>query len=556
MRLTGAEMFIETLQREGVDTVFGYPGGAVLPVYDALYSSNINHILVRHEQAGAHAADGYARSTGKVGVCISTSGPGATNMVTGIATAYMDSVPMVAFAGQVALPLLGKDSFQEADINGIVIPITKHNYLVRETRHIPRVIKEAFHLASTGRPGPVLVTLPKDVTVKKDEYVYPDTINLRGYRLKTTPDPEQIEKAASAIAKAQRPLIYAGGGILSSGASEELLRFAEHACIPVTTTLMGLGGFPGEHPLFLGMLGMHGTPAANYAVCNSDLIIAVGTRFDDRVASEPASFAKAAEIIHIDVDAAEMGKNVRVNIPVLSDARKALAELVKATPEGREGAWHERVREWKAQYPLDCCSDSPELKPQYVIRQIFEATKGDAIIASEVGQHQMWVAQYYSFSRPRQFLSSGGLGTMGYGLPASMGAQVGNPGRLVVNISGDGSFQMNIQELATLAERRIPVKVAIINNFYLGMVRQWQEMFFNRRYSHTNMEKSPDFARVAEAFGIRGYTVTEKSQVGKVLDEALAHDGPVVMDFHVSREENVFPMVPPAAGIDRMIISP
>jgi acetolactate synthase-1/2/3 large subunit len=551
MKISGAEILLECLQKEGVDVIFGYPGGQVIPIYDALYDSKIRHILVRHEQGAAHAADGYARSTGKTGVCLATSGPGATNLVTGIATAYMDSVPMVAITGQVPTSLLGSDSFQEADITGITLPITKHNYLVRDIKDLPRVIKEAFHIARTGRPGPVLVDFAKDMQVNKHKLDYPEEVDLAGYKPNYVANARQIKEAVDAIQQAKKPLFYIGGGVISSVAEQELIRLAERLEIPITATLMGLAAIPATHPLFLGMLGMHGTAAANFAVCESDLLIAVGVRFDDRVTGKIETFAPHAKILHIDIDPAEIGKNVRYDIPIVGDAKLVLEMFLERLTPAKNPAWLAQVNQWKAEYPLKY--EKTGLKPQMVIEAISDLTQGDAIICTEVGQHQMWTAHFYRFNRTRSFVTSGGLGTMGYGFPASIGAQVGNPGRLVIDIAGDGSFQMNIQELGTAVEHNIPVKVVIINNGYLGMVRQWQELFFNKRYSSTTMGHNPDFVKIAEAYGAKGYRISEAKDLHSTLKEAFATPGPVVIDCRVDREENVLPMVPAGGSISKMI---
>lgn len=551
---TGARTLIEALQREGVDTIFGYPGGVVLPIYDELYDSSIRHILVRHEQAAAHAADGYARASGRVGVCLATSGPGACNLVTGIATAYMDSIPIVALTGQVPTALLGNDAFQESDITGITMPITKHNYLVKNAADIDRVVKEAFYIAGTGRPGPVLIDLPKDVsTGEVDEASSPPAaISLRGYQPTYEGHVRQIDKAVDLIAEAERPLVYAGGGVILSGASAELREFIETAAIPVTTTLMGLGAIPGDHPLNLGMLGMHGTAAANFAVTECDLLVAIGVRFDDRVTGKIEAFAPNARIIHIDIDPAEIGKNKKVDLPIVGDVGRVLrAMLARMKKRGDTANWVNRTGTWKAQFP-PAYRDDDRLRPQYIIQQLSDLMKGEGIVTSEVGQNQMWTALYYCFRKPRSWITSGGLGTMGYGFPAAIGAHFARPGETVVDVAGDGSFQMNIQELATVAHNNIPVKVVILNNIYLGMVRQWQELFYERRYAYT--ELSPvDFVKVANAYGVEGMRVEEKADVRGALETALSHDGPFVLDFRIEREENVFPMVPAGAAINEMI---
>ncbi|MCK9307713.1 MAG: biosynthetic-type acetolactate synthase large subunit [Methanoculleus sp.] len=551
---TGARTLIEALQREGVDTIFGYPGGVVLPIYDELYDSSIRHILVRHEQAAAHAADGYARASGRVGVCLATSGPGACNLVTGIATAYMDSIPVVALTGQVPTGLLGNDAFQESDITGITMPVTKHNYLVKDAADLDRVIQEAFYIARTGRPGPVLVDLPKDVTTSqmKSGGTVPKTVSLRGYQPTYEGHVRQIDKALDLIARAERPLIYAGGGVVLSGASAELLEFMETAAIPVTTTLMGLGAVPGDHPLCLGMLGMHGTQSANYAVTECDLLLAVGVRFDDRVTGKIETFAPNATVVHIDIDPAEIGKNKKVDVPIVGDVKAVLQALLRRMKKRGETAnWVARINNWKAQYPLGY-SDDDRLRPQYVVEQLSDVLKGEGIIVSEVGQNQMWTALYYTFKKPRTWITSGGLGTMGYGLPAAIGAHYARPDMPVVDVAGDGSIQMNIQEFGTVAQYNIPVKVMILNNMYLGMVRQWQELFYDRRYSYTELPPV-DFVKIANAYGIEGLKVEEKDGVRGAIETALATDGPFVLDFRVEREENVFPMVPAGAAINEMI---
>jgi len=557
MELTGAQALIESLKKEGVKHIFGYPGGTVLPIYDVLFGEkDIKHILTRHEQGAAHAADGYARTTGKVGVCIATSGPGATNLTTGIATAFMDSIPLVAITGQVGTPLLGRDSFQEADVTGITQPITKHNYLVKKAEDIPRVIKEAFHIASTGRPGPVVIDIAKDAQNIKLKYKYPEKVNLPGYKPTLKGHPRQIKAAAKMISMAKRPVIYAGGGVISSGASEELLAFAEKLNIPVTTTMMGLGAFPEDHKLALMMLGMHGTAYANYAVQECDLLIAIGARFDDRVTGHLPSFAPKAKHIQIDIDPAEIGKNVRIDVPIVGDVKQTLKDLNSKIPEkeGRHLAWLKQVDEWKKKYPLSY-KKNDLLKPQFVVEMIDELTKGDAIITTEVGQNQMWAAQYYKYRKPRTWASSGGLGTMGYGFPAAIGAQFGNPDKLVFDIAGDGSIQMNIQELTTAVIHKLPIKIIVLNNCFLGMVRQWQELLYDKRYSATNLCNNPDLCKVAEAFGAAAMRVTKPEDVKKALNDSLKiTDRPVLIDFVVHKEENVFPFVPPGQAINEMII--
>jgi len=551
---TGAKILIEGLQREGVETIFGYPGGVVLPIYDELYNSSLRHILVRHEQAAAHAADGFARASGRVGVCLATSGPGACNLVTGIATAYMDSIPIVALTGQVPTNLLGNDAFQESDITGITMPITKHNYLVKRTEDLGHVVREAFFIARTGRPGPVLIDLPKDVSTKEVEFEYPEseTVTLRGYQPTYRGHSRQIDRALEMLIEAERPLLYVGGGVISSDASPELLRFAEALMIPVTTTLMGLGAIPCDHPLNLGMLGMHGTRYANYAVTESDLLIAIGVRFDDRVTGKLDTFAAQARIIHIDIDPAEIGKNKRVDVPIVGDAKSVLAEMLSRIQKKKDyERWLARIRAWKEKYPMRYPKDGA-LRPQFVIEELSSLLKGEGIIVSEVGQNQMWTAQYYCFRKPRTWITSGGLGTMGYGFPAAMGVHFARPDQVVFDIAGDGSFQMNIQELGTVAHNRIPVKVAILNNRFLGMVRQWQELFYDRRYSFTELPPV-DFVKIANAYGIDGMRVEDPSDVRTALTAAIETEGPFILDFRIEREENVFPMVPAGAAINEMI---
>ncbi|MGZ8897992.1 MAG: biosynthetic-type acetolactate synthase large subunit [Halobacteriota archaeon] len=550
MNLSGAKAVIKSLEYEHVDTIFGIPGGVIIPIYDELYQQDaITHYLVRHEQAAAHAADGYARATGKVGVCMATSGPGATNLVTGIATAYMDSVPLVAVTGQVTTDLIGYDAFQEADITGITQPITKHNYLIRDASEIPQTIKEAFHIASTGRPGPVLVDVPKDVQTTTVPFDYPKKVHLPGYQPTYDGHPGQIKRAAKAISEAHRPVIYVGGGAKISGASEEVRALAEAILAPVTMTLMGMGVLPAEHPLSLGMLGMHGTRYANYAVTESDLIIAIGARFDDRVTGKIASFAPNAKIIHIDIDPAEIGKNVRVDIPIVGDVKRVLQKLMPMLKQTRTKEWIEKVHTWKREYPLEF--EETGLKPQYVVREISRLCP-DAIVCTEVGQHQMWAAQYFSHRHPRNFISSGGLGTMGYGFPASIGAKIGRPDETVFDLAGDGSFTMNCQELATAVAYDVQVKVAIFNNGYLGMVRQWQELFYDRRYSATKLSEI-NFVKLADAFGAHGIRVDSPSEVAPAIKEALSVPKPVIIDFRVEPEECVFPMVPAGAALNEIL---
>jgi len=554
MKLKGANILVESLIKEKVGAVFGYPGGVVLPIFDVLYDAPLKFILTRHEQAAAHAADGYARATGEVGVCLATSGPGATNLVTGIATAYMDSVPMVAITGQVKTNLIGSDAFQEADITGITRPITKHNYLVKDVNELAGIIKEAFYVARSGRPGPVLIDLPVDVALGEAEFDYPKKVNMRSYKPTYSGYPGQIKKAAKAIKASHKPVIYAGGGIIISGAAEELFKLAQKASIPVTTTLLGMGGFPETDPLSLKMLGMHGTAYANHAVTECDLIIAIGARFDDRVTGKLDEFAPNAKIIHIDIDPSSVSKNVHVHIPIVGDARDVLQKLNKIIKAPDTAKWLERIAHLKKQYPLKYDDTGDIIKPQYVVEQIYEATKGDAIITTEVGQNQMWAAQFYKYTLPRTFLSSGGLGTMGYGFPAAIGAQVAYPNKTVFDIAGDGSIQMNIQELATAVINKLPVNIAILNNCCLGMVRQWQELFYKKRYSHTCFASGcPDFVKLAQAYGAVGIRVTKKADVAPAIKQAIETKNTVILDFIVEKEENVFPMVPAGEAINRMI---
>jgi len=561
MKISGAEIFIESLKKEGVKHIFGYPGGVVLNIFDLLYDNkDIQLILTRHEQGAVHAADGYARSTGKAGVALVTSGPGATNTITGIATASMDSVPIVVFSGQVPTMLIGNDAFQEADIVGISRPCTKYNYLAKDVKDLSRIVKEAFYIAMSGRPGPVLIDLPKDVTASKTEFTWPE-IKIRSYNPTYEGNKWMITQAAHAIGKSKRAVIIAGGGVILSGGSKELRELAEYTEIPVTMTLMGLGSFHGNHKLSLGMPGMHGTYYANKAIQGSDLLIAIGMRFDDRVTGKLDAFAPNAKIIQIDIDPTSIRKNVRVDIPIVGDVKRVLTLLNKILKEDVKEQWAEvrkawlkQIDEWRQERPMTYTYSDEVIKPQFVVEKICELTKGNAIISTEVGQNQMWTAQFYKFNKPRTLLTSGGLGTMGYGFPAAIGAQLAYPDKLVIDIAGDGSIQMNIQELATAVINKLPVKVAILNNRYLGMVRQWQELFFKERYSHTKLDESvPDFVKIAEAYGAVGLRATKPGEVEPVLKEAFKTKRTVFMDFVVDWKEKVFPMVPPGAPIDQML---
>jgi len=557
MRLSGAHILWQSLLKEGVDTLFGICGGAVIDLFHALPEYPIHFVLMRHEQAAAHAADGYARATGKVGVCIATSGPGATNLVTGIATAYMDSSPVVAITGQVPTSVIGKDAFQETDITGITLPITKHNYLVTRVEDLATTIKEAFHIARTGRPGPVLIDIAKDVQSAETEYIYPDSVDLPGYKPTYVGNPRQIRQAATLINQAEQPLILAGHGINLSGAHEELQALVEKAHIPVATTLLGKSCIPESHELYLGMAGMHGEAFVNQAVQDADLLVAIGMRFDDRVTGKLDTFAPKARIVHIDLDPAEIGKNVPADVPIVGDAKQVLTELIPLVEPKDHTCWLAKIAEWRrdsAQRDI-LNQEFEELLPQYVIRQIYEATEGQALMVSDVGQNQMWEAQYYCHKRFNSLYTSGGLGTMGFALPAAIGAKTGRPDDLVWMVAGDGGFQMNIQELATVVQERLPLKIAILNNGYLGMVRQWQQLFYQRRYSATPL-LGPNFAKVAEAYSIKGLTVTEKDQVRPAIEEAIAYDGPVIIDFRIEQEENVYPMVPAGGSISEMIRRP
>jgi acetolactate synthase-1/2/3 large subunit len=554
MAKTGAQLLVEALIEEGVEVIFGIPGGVLLPLFDVLYDAPIKFILSRHEQGAGHAADGFARASGKVGVCIATSGPGATNLTTAIATAYMDSSPIVAITGQVKTTLIGSDAFQEADTTGVTRPVTKYNCTVRDVKDVARTVHEAFHIARTGRPGPVLVDFPVDVSMAKHEGKARKEIDLPGYKPPYEGNVRQIRLAGEAINQARQPVVYAGGGVILSGAAEELRELAHKGNLPVTTTLMGLGGFPGDDPLFLGMLGMHGTPTANYAVTESDLLIAIGARFDDRITGRLDEFAAKAKVIHIDIDPSSISKNIKVDIPVVGDAKWILKELNKLVAFVERKEWLTQIEQWRGKHPLTYGKqEGTAIKPQYVIQQLCQAAPEDTIITTEVGQNQMWTAQWYTFRKPRTLITSGGLGTMGFGFPAAIGAQAAFPKRLVIDIAGDGSFQMNIQELSTAVFNKLPVKVAILNNGYLGMVRQWQELFYKKRYSQSRLNGNPDFVKVAEAYGAKGMRITKPEEVRPAIEKALATPEPVVMDFIVAPEENVLPMVPAGEAIHRMI---
>jgi acetolactate synthase-1/2/3 large subunit len=560
MKLTGAQIMMEVLKEEGVDTIFGFPGGVVIDLFDELAKTDIKNILVRHEQGAVHAADGYARASGKTGVCLVTSGPGATNTVTGIATAYMDSIPMVVFTGQVPTQLIGNDAFQEVDIVGITRPCTKHNYLVQSAEDFPRIIKEAFFLARSGRPGPVLVDIPKDVTKETINYTPIGEVQLKSYNPTYNPNMKQLRKVVDLIKESERPVIFAGGGVILSQAAAELTEFARKTQIPVTTSLMGLGAFPGTDPLWLGMIGMHGTYRANMSTGVCDLIVSIGVRFDDRVTGKTDAFASQSKIVHIDIDPTSIRKNIPVTIPIVGDCKISLHHLNELVEQvglddiaGKRQKWFAQIEEWKSTNPL-AYKQEDTIKPQFVVEKLYELTKGQAIITTEVGQNQMWAAQYYHFDRPNHFITSGGLGTMGFGLPAAIGAQIACPDKLVVDIAGDGSIQMNIQEMATAVQCCLPVKVAILNNAYLGMVRQWQELFYDKRYVCTDMDCAPDFVKLAEAFGAVGLRASKPEEVEAVLKEGLSVPQPVIMDFRVDREESVYPMVPAGAPITEMLL--
>ncbi|MEK5498111.1 acetolactate synthase large subunit [Bacillus sp. FSL M8-0077] len=553
--MNGALMLIEALKREKVEVIFGYPGGAVLPIYDKIYDSGLFHVLPRHEQGAIHAAEGYARVSGKPGVVIATSGPGATNLVTGIADAMIDSLPMVIFTGQVATSVIGSDAFQEADVLGITMPITKHSYQVRRPEELPGVIKEAFHIATTGRPGPVLIDIPKDVAGIEGTFEYDQPIDLPGYQPKIEPNYLQIRKLVEAVSRAKKPVILAGAGVLHGKASEELREYVEQQQIPVAHTLLGLGGFPAKHPLFLGMAGMHGTYAANMALHQCDLLISIGARFDDRVTGNLNHFAKHAKVAHIDIDPAEIGKNIHTHIPVVGDSKLVLQELIKQNgKQGEAGEWKSQLNQWKEEYPLWYVENEAEgFKPQKLIEYIHQFTKGEAIVATDVGQHQMWAAQFYPFENADKWVTSGGLGTMGFGLPAAIGAQLADQEATVVAILGDGGFQMTLQELAVIRELNLPVKVIVLNNHSLGMVRQWQEIFYEERYSHSKFSEQPDFVKLSEAYGIKGIRISSDEEAQEKLEEALTSREPVFIDVNVARDEKVFPMVAPGKGLHEMV---
>jgi len=560
MELTGAQVLMKVLEEEGVDTIFGFPGGAVIDIYDEIINTDIKHILVRHEQGAVHAADGYARATGGVGVCLVTSGPGATNTVTGLASAYMDSIPVVVITGQVPTHLIGNDAFQEVDIVGITRPCTKHNYLVKDPRQLAKTLREAFYIAKSGRPGPVLVDIPKDLGQAKIDYTESKGVHIKSYNPSVKPNKKQLKKVMELIKSAEKPVIFAGGGVVLSKGAQELTAFARAARIPVTGSLMGLGAFPGSDPLWLGMIGMHGTYRANMSVGECDLLIAIGVRFDDRVTGKIKTFAEHAQIVHIDIDPTSIRKNVSVAIPVVGDCKKALTVLNElfepesiAHLENSREQWLSKIKAWKDTNPL-AYKQEDVIKPQYVIDKLYELTEGRAIITTEVGQNQMWAAQFYHFDEPGHFITSGGLGCMGFGLPAAIGAQAACPDKVVVDVAGDGSIQMNIQEMATAVQYGLPVKVVILNNRYLGMVRQWQELFYECRYACTDMEHAPDFAKLAEAFGAVGLRATTPEEVEPVLREGLNSDKTVIMDFVVDREECVYPMVPAGASITEMLL--
>ncbi len=552
----GSAMILAALEKEGVEIIFGFPGGTVLPLYDQLYDAPIKHLLVRHEQAAVHAADGYARVTGRPGVVFATSGPGATNLVTGIANAYMDSVPLVLITGQVASAFIGTDAFQEADITGITLPITKHNYLVKDIEELPGVLAEAFYIASTGRQGPVLIDIPKDVFDQEAPFIYNQNCDIAGYKPTYEGHAGQISRAVKAIRDAQRPVIFGGGGLIRSGASAALRELAEKARIPIVLSLMGLGAYPGDGELFLGMPGMHGSVTANYALTEADLIIATGVRFDDRVTGKLEFFANNAKIIHIDIDPAEIGKNVTIDVPIVGDVRLVLEELLRKLRPGNTVKWLKQIESWQNEYPLPIGSNNgaSTLKPQFVIRELSRLSGGNTIVATDVGQHQMWSAQHFVIREPRAFITSGGLGTMGYGFPAAIGAKLAAPDKKVICITGDGSFQMNIQELATAVYNKIDITIALINNGCLGMVRQWQDIFYEKRYSYTSMAGSPDFVRVAEAYGAKGLRASDEKTATAAITQALTEKGPVLIDFVVDPEENVYPMVAPNRPINEIII--
>ena len=557
MRLNGSQIVCESLLREGVEVIFGLPGGAILPLYQTLPEyPQLRHILVRHEQGAAHAADGYGRVTGKPGVAWATSGPGATNLVTGIATAQMDSVPMVIVTGQVSRASIGSDAFQETDTTGITLPITKHNYLVMNAADIPRAIKEAFHIASTGRPGPVLVDIPKDVFLEEAEFVYPDEVDLPGYNPTLEGHPAQIKRAAKLIAEAQRPVILAGHGIIISQAYDEVRELAEKAQVPVITTLLGIGSFPDDHLLCVGMPGMHGMAYASLAIEEADLLIALGMRFDDRITGKTAAFAINSKKIHVEIDPSEIGKNVNVDVPIVGDLKLVLRELNKRVKPATHVEWVQRIEDLKRDHPSMLVRDTDKLIPQYVVKELSDATNGDAIVVTGVGQHQMWAAQHYTYRHPRSLVTSGGSGAMGYEVPGAMGAQVGRPDKVVWSVAGDGGFQMTMAELATLVENKIPVKFAIINNSFLGMVRQWQEFFYHKSYVATGYSHNPDFVKLAEAFGMLGIRVTDKTQVRSAIMQAMEYDGPALVDFVVEEEENVYPMIPAGQTINDLIEEP